>query len=142
MKHRRRLTEREKQQIIDENVAANDRMASLFGLTEEDMPLPIDMLPVKSKMIHSVGYDSTREVLRITFNKKDGTPGNTYDYKNVGGVCYLDLCKAESIGKFFLQFIKPIYGCERLPDETEAQEATTQAQADAEATGSDPTEKA
>ncbi len=59
---------------------------------------------VISSSIISVGYDSNAHVLEIEF-----PAGTVYDYLDVPPAEYDNLLHAESKGKYFNTFIKPIY---------------------------------
>lgn len=68
----------------------------------------MDMIAVKSKQLHSVGYDPATKTMRIRFaDRKDGTPGPMYDYSNVGPDDHSALMAADSKGKHFGAHIKP-----------------------------------
>lgn len=69
---------------------------------------------VTSSQIKSVGYDPASRTLEVEFTK-----GAVYQYFDVPEAMYRDLIEAESIGKYFNQFIK--YGKEykRIPQQTE-----------------------
>jgi hypothetical protein len=60
-----------------------------------------EMIEVVSSNIHSVGYDEETETFFVTFKG-----GKTYSYDNVSPYTYNELMDAESVGKFFNQFIK------------------------------------
>lgn len=58
-----------------------------------------------SSMLQSCDYDEKEKVLTITFSK-----GNKeYKYSDVPKPVYEDLKDAESAGKFFLSYIKPVF---------------------------------
>lgn len=58
-----------------------------------------------SSMLQSCDYDEDEKVLTITFSK-----GNKeYKYADVPKPVYEDLKAAESAGKFFIQWIKPMF---------------------------------
>jgi hypothetical protein len=84
----------------------------------------MDRKEVKSSLLMSVGYDPETQVLEVQFGKKrDGTPGNIYQYADVPAEVYLALLTAESIGKYFLGTIKPKYTCTKIePEKIDAKE--------------------
>lgn len=58
-----------------------------------------------SNMLRSCDYDEAEKILTITFTK-----GNKdYKYADVPKPIYEDLKAAESAGKFFLAYIKPVF---------------------------------
>lgn len=66
--------------------------------------------PVTSSQLVSVGYDLPTKVLEIQFkptrNKPD-QPGSIYQYRNVPPQLHEKLMKADSVGKFFTENVKP-----------------------------------
>ena len=56
---------------------------------------------VDSSMINKYVYNFTTKTLKVEFKG-----GNLYEYSNVDPDLYDNLCKAESIGKFFNEKIK------------------------------------
>lgn len=68
--------------------------------------------PVKSSQIRSVGYNPELKVLDVEFGN-----GYVYQYSGVSQELFDQLMAAESIGKFFLQNIRPIFECHKLPQE-------------------------
>ena len=62
-----------------------------------------------SKMILSTEYDKDTQVLEVTFNNN-----NVYAYYNFPEGEYEAMIEADSIGKFFLQFIKNEYDWDSL----------------------------
>lgn len=69
----------------------------------------INMIRVESSQILEVGYDKESKVLVIIFKG-----GSKYKYFNVEEKEYLGLMNAESVGKYFKEKIKDIYGFERV----------------------------
>jgi hypothetical protein len=59
---------------------------------------------VTSSTIVSLGYNSDSHVLEIEF-----PTGTVYDYYDVPTREYINLLKAESKGKYFNTYIKPLY---------------------------------
>ena len=74
----------------------------------------MERTPVTSKMIRSVGYDEIAKVLEVEFQprvKKDKTvvPGAIWQYEGVPQGRYKRMLAAESIGKYFITFIRANY---------------------------------
>jgi len=65
--------------------------------------MTIEMKPVTSSQITSIGYAADTETLAILF--KGGT--SPYHYTGVPASVYADLMAAESVGSFFHNNIKP-----------------------------------
>ncbi len=61
----------------------------------------MEMIPVTSSNLASVGYDEDSLTLRVEFLN-----GTLYDYYNVPKEVFLDLLNATSKGQFFNQNIK------------------------------------
>jgi len=57
--------------------------------------------PVKSSNITSVGYDADKLILEVEFNS-----GKIYQYSPITNEGYIEMLKADSVGKFFLQHIR------------------------------------
>ena len=68
----------------------------------------IEMIPVLSSNIASVGYDSFGKILRIRF--KDGL----YDYYNVPERVYNELLSALSHTEYFDECVKEKYLCKKI----------------------------
>lgn len=68
----------------------------------------MQMQPVKSTQIESVGYDPANKILAVKFAR-----GATYHYSNVAPEVHAEMLKAESIGKFFGAKIKGVYPFEK-----------------------------
>ena len=71
----------------------------------------MDYKPVESSQIAEVGYDAETETLGIKFQptrkqKDAGQPGSEYHYSSVEPDTHVALVTAESVGKYFGQFIK------------------------------------
>jgi len=64
----------------------------------------INMIPVTSSNIEAVGYNEQNEILYVRFKG-----GKSYSYERVPLCTYDEFMTAESIGKFFNQFIKNQY---------------------------------
>jgi len=63
----------------------------------------------ESKMIESTEYDDETHILEVTFNNND-----VYAYYNVPESEYDAMIEADSIGKFFNQYIKNDYDWDPL----------------------------
>lgn len=61
----------------------------------------MERTPVKSSNLHSVGYDSSNQILEIEFNS-----GGIYQYSQVPEDIYNSLMNADSKGRYFIQNIK------------------------------------
>ena len=61
----------------------------------------MQMIPVSSSNLASVGYDATSKTLYVRFHK-----GGTYSYSNVPESVYHGLMNAPSKGRFFAANIK------------------------------------
>ncbi|RQV52070.1 KTSC domain-containing protein [Burkholderia cenocepacia] len=73
----------------------------------------IEMQPVESSQIHSIGYDAASETLAIRFKNKANCPSSLYHYSDVTQANFDAFKGAESIGSHFYKFIKPFP--ERFP---------------------------
>jgi hypothetical protein len=69
----------------------------------------MEMMPVASSLIESVGYDEDAEKLHIKFHS-----GPAYSYQGVTLELYGNLLQAPSVGKFFLTRIKGKFETEKL----------------------------
>lgn len=69
----------------------------------------IDMQPVKSSNLESVGYNADTKTLRVCFRS-----GDKYDYQNVSAEKHKSLMKAKSIGRHFLKNIMPHHSWEKV----------------------------
>lgn len=68
----------------------------------------MDMTPVSSSQIHSLGYDADARKLRVRF-LKNGAPGVTWEYDDVPQAEFDALSSAASVGRYFGQQIKNQY---------------------------------
>lgn len=59
-------------------------------------------ISVESSTIKAIGYDEEDNFLSVEFNN-----GSVYNYSNVTDSEFLALLNAESVGKHFIQHIKP-----------------------------------
>jgi len=64
----------------------------------------MERVPVSSSNLHSVGYDSTSQILEIEFNS-----GSIYQYFNVPSDIYHGLMNAGSHGQYFGQYIRNVF---------------------------------
>lgn len=69
----------------------------------------MDMIPVASSNIDSVGYDDDTRELRIRFND-----GSVYSYQGVDHADHAALMNATSIGSYFHKHIKTFYAGTKL----------------------------
>ena len=69
----------------------------------------MDRKPVISSNIKSIGYNKEKKVLEIEFNS-----GGVYEYSNVPEDAFESLNKAQSKGKYFIKYIKPVFACTRV----------------------------
>ncbi len=77
----------------------------------------IDMKPVESSQIHSIGHEPQTGILAIRFKAKDGSPTSLYHYRNVTVEDFTAFSTAESVGSHFYKHIKPFadkYPYERI----------------------------
>jgi hypothetical protein len=75
------------------------------SLCDESERLAIPLTPVKSNQVAAVGYDASTKTLAATFVRG---AGEVYQYPNVEPSMHEALMKADSIGAFFGQHIKPL----------------------------------
>ena len=59
-------------------------------------------MPVKSRILRSVGYDDSTKILEIEFSS-----GFVYQYSGVPKNVYADLMHSEEMGKFFSEKVRP-----------------------------------
>lgn len=69
----------------------------------------MDMIPVASSNVDSIGYDSQLKELHVRFRNTSGT----YVYLNVPIELFRELRDAKSVGGFLNSEIKPTYRCEK-----------------------------
>jgi len=62
-------------------------------------------IPVKSKSVASVGYDSRERILEVEYHG-----GKIYDYLQVPPLIYEELMAAQSKGRFVTYVVKQLYG--------------------------------
>jgi hypothetical protein len=78
-------------------------------LIEKTKEISIELLPVKSGNINSVGYSAEHQLLRILFKN-----GALYQYTNVPPEAYEQLVKADSVGSVFARTIRNFYKYTRM----------------------------
>ena len=66
----------------------------------------MEMIPVASSLIRTVGYDPETEEHHVQFHK-----GDEYVYRGVTQPVYDAMMEAQSVGNFFLRNIKANYEC-------------------------------
>lgn len=66
----------------------------------------MQMVPVRSTAISSVGYDATTRMMKITFKQ-----GRTYDFCRVPPEVHRGLMSAPSVGAYYDRVIKDRYQC-------------------------------
>ena len=69
----------------------------------------MDMIPVQSSNVESIGYDEAAQTLRVRFHS-----GATYEYKNVGIMEFEQLKAAPSVGSYLNRNIKGNYPYQRV----------------------------
>jgi len=87
----------------------------------------IEMQPVESSQIHSIGYDAASETLAIRFKGRAGAPAKLYHYAQFTAENYAALACAESLGKHFYRYIKPFperFPCTCIEEVPESAEST------------------
>lgn len=73
------------------------------------MPNSIEMIPVSSSNVESIGYDENEQLLYVRF-----LSGSLYIYKNVGVLEFEGLRNAPSTGSYLHRSIKGTYPYERI----------------------------
>ncbi|KVU22289.1 hypothetical protein WK65_18290 [Burkholderia ubonensis] len=92
----------------------------------------IEMQPVESSQIHSIGYDAESETLAVRFKGRAGDPTSLYHYSKFTQANFDAIRTADSIGSHFYRNIKPF--SDRFPYECiEKMPAPTQPDAEGEA---------
>ena len=66
----------------------------------------IEMIPVRSSAIHSIGYDPDTQRMRIRF-----VSGDTYDFCRVPEHVFDAFLRAPSKGRYYHDHIKDRYDC-------------------------------
>lgn len=69
----------------------------------------IEMIPVSSSNVESIGYDADTQTLQIRF-----LSGGVYIYRNVPQMEYEQLINAPSIGSYLNRNIKGSYAYEKI----------------------------
>ena len=73
------------------------------------MVIPVEKLPVKSRILRSVGYDESTKTLEIEFQT-----GLVYQYAGVPPKVYADLMHSEAIGKYFSEKVRPRFPAKQV----------------------------
>jgi hypothetical protein len=76
----------------------------------------IEYTPVESSMIKKIGYNASNHQLHIIFHND-----SHYIYYNVPVSIYIRLGKADSVGKYFLSEVKPIFVCQNVTGSAETE---------------------
>lgn len=63
--------------------------------------IPVERQPVKSRILRTVGYDSTAKSLEIEFQN-----GLVYQFSDVPPKIFKDLMNSEVIGKYFTDKVR------------------------------------
>lgn len=66
-------------------------------------------LPVKSRILRTVGYDEITKILELEFQT-----GVIYHYLRVPHKVYADLMSSEEIGKYFTEKVRPRFQAKRV----------------------------
>ncbi|WP_186257376.1 KTSC domain-containing protein [Burkholderia gladioli] len=68
----------------------------------------VDMKPVESSQVHSIGYDAESETLAVRFkDRRTGAPTSLYHYSKFTQANFDALRTADSIGSHLHQHVKP-----------------------------------
>lgn len=68
--------------------------------------MQIEMIPVESSQIHSIGHDPATNTLAIRFKNWKGDSTSLYHYENFTAESFAAFRNAESLGRHFGRFIK------------------------------------
>ncbi len=69
----------------------------------------VNMIPVTSSNVESIGYDESQQVLYVRF-----LSGGLYIYKGVNSYEFEGLLNASSVGSYLHRNIKNVYPYERI----------------------------
>lgn len=69
----------------------------------------VEKLPVKSRILRSVGYDESTKTLEIEFQT-----GLVYQYAGVPPKIYADLMHSDGIGKYFSEKVRPRFPAKQV----------------------------
>lgn len=69
----------------------------------------MERVSVSSSNIASVGYDESSQTLEVEFNS-----GSIYEYYSVPAYVFQEMTSASSVGGYFAQRVKNIYGFNRI----------------------------
>lgn len=70
----------------------------------------VDMIPVRSSSIESIGYDQDARALHVRFLES----GATYVYLDVERAIFQAFVDADSKGQFFVEQLRDMYSYRRL----------------------------
>jgi hypothetical protein len=70
----------------------------------------MERLPVKSRILRSVGYDETKKILEIEFSS-----GFVYQYSGVPQKTYTAMMHSDEMGKFFSEKVRPKFQTKQVP---------------------------
>ncbi len=73
------------------------------------MVIFLERLPVKSRILHSVGYDEIQKILEIQFQT-----GMVYRYAGVPPKVFADLMRSEEIYKYFSAKVRPRFSAKQV----------------------------
>lgn len=69
----------------------------------------MEMQPVESSNIHSIGYDPATRTMRIAFRDRKNGATRLYEYQGVSPVEHAALIKADSVGGHFHAHVRHRY---------------------------------
>ena len=72
----------------------------------------MEMTPIKSSNVKSVGFDPESKKMRVEFSN-----GTMYEYSDVAPHVHAELRSAESVGSYFAKNIRGKYGVEKITNE-------------------------
>ncbi len=72
--------------------------------------MPVERKPVKSRILRSVGYDSTTKDLEIEFQND-----LVYQFSDVPPKIFKDLMSSEVIGKYFTEKVRTKFHSKQIP---------------------------
>lgn len=89
--------------MADLSPSTKAQAKKLFDALRDGIPLHLTPLaPVKSSQVKAVGYHAPTKTLVVQYHN-----GGVYHYHGVAPETHASLHKAESIGKFLAQHVKP-----------------------------------
>ena len=69
----------------------------------------MEMIPINSDKISSIGFDESTNIMRIKFRH-----GDTYDYIDVQSFMYESLQESTFIDLFFINMFENKYTCQKV----------------------------